>query len=180
MDTTVRPNTVCQTCGKCCHQNCCVNHRIDPEYIKGCSAFSGRDNCGVCGHKYTSHTHAGIVWNTVIDSTFHVDKAMKKKYEEAKSDEQGKQILLQQVKNEQQKCEGDLASLKYRIIDCIKEFEDIAMEKDYLRLTQNQIFVVQERIETAIDMQTKKQLQKLKTDLETEFNQLSILRKSQR
>ena len=108
-----------------------------------------------------------------------IDEGMKSKFEIAQSDQERAEMLYAELKNQKQSCEKEKLRLSNELLKEIKEFEDLGVARKYVKLIENQLAVIETRLEGMTGSESeylRKTLQESKKKLElvkgaqTEFN----------
>ena len=164
---TDRHYTLCGAahCHSNCHAPCWLPKSFDKEYFKNCAAMGGSNTCKVCGHSYHLHYHAETRYEKEEYTEELVDYKMKKKFEEAKTMEERATIFKQKLKLKRQASQQERQRLSERLLSTLEEFHKLGINRNYAKLLENQLAVVECRLEGSVGPETQ-DLRKTKDEVE--------------
>ena len=144
-------NTLCgyAGCHKNCHEACSLPKSLDNETFKFCWCMhvrGGNSTCQICGHYYTFHYHEKSLYKEIQEVEDLVDKKMKSKFEKTESDQEQAEMLYAKLENKKQSCRKERLRLFYELLHKIKEFEDLGVARNYVKLIKNQLAVIETRL----------------------------------
>ena len=147
---TDRHNTLCGEKG--CHSNCHLDcydlpKSFDKKAFKDCAAMGGGTNCTKCGHSYVVHYHSEVKFEFVTEEVDLIDHATRQLFEAAKDMEKVKDILLKDLKNRKGASIEKMRVLSVKMNVTIEEFERLGISRNYAKLLENQIAVIEHRLE---------------------------------
>ena len=108
----------------------------------------GEDTCqeSGCGHHYTYHYHEHALFKEVHEVKHFVDEEMQSKFKKATSDQERFEMLNAELKNQKQACEKERQRLSNDLLHKIKEFEELGVARNYVKLIENQLAVIETRL----------------------------------
>ena len=148
-------NTLCGHPG--CYSNCHIHcddlsKSFDKNVFKSCWCMAGGDTCvrssenpNGCGHSYRYHYHNEVRFEKRIEKV--VDPEMKKKFEEAKTVEERAQVAKREFERKKKESEDKKKQLSKHLATAIEEFEELGINRSYLLLLENQLFVTKHYLE---------------------------------
>ena len=162
-----RHNMLCAYpyCNSNCQQPCTLPKSLDREVFKRCACIDNDGKCNKCGHDYRFHYHGEMLFQIEEYTTNTIDKAMKTKFEEAKSMEERKSILKKQLEDQRKKSEADRRKLSDQVLLIIEEFQKLAVGRNYAKVIENQLAVINVRLEGEVGPHTD-DLRKMQKELE--------------
>ena len=186
--STDHHNTLCghPECYSNCHIHCNLPKSMDKNAFKSCWCMRGGDKTicvqstdkpkGGCGHSYRYHYHNEVRFEKRIEKV--VDPEMKKKFEEAKTVEARAQVAKREFERKKQESEDKKKQLSKHLVTAIEEFEELGINRSYLLLLENQLFVIEQYL--AAEEGQKDHLNNTKEELVRKIlvllaNQLSIV-----
>lgn len=149
VDKTNYHNTLCgyKDCHSNCHEHCGLSKSFDKEVFKYCACMRGANNtCSVCGHDYTYHYHDEALFTEVEVVKDLIDGEMQKKFEQAKNDEDRAQMLYKELEDQKQASKDTRRRLSRELLQKIKEFEELGVARNYAKLIENQLAVIETRL----------------------------------
>ena len=157
VDKTSNHNTLCgyAGCHSNCHEECSLPKSYDKEMFKSCWCMRGNTTCQECGHYYTYHYHNEVLFRRSEEVEDLVDEKMKSKFDKAKSDQERAEILYAKLENQKQSCERERRRLSNELLHKIKEFEELGVARNYVKLIENQLAVIETRLEGTIDSESE-------------------------
>ena len=164
---TVGHNTLCghPNCYSNCHVSCSLPKRYEKEKFKNCADMGDGDTCKRCHHRYDCHYHNEVTFEEVEEHVLKVDGEMKRKYNEAKRDEDKARIVRANLEAEKRKSEDEKRKLSQQLLHAIEEFETLGISRNYLKVLENQLNVINQYLEGEIGRKTE-HLRKTKEELE--------------
>ena len=164
---TSRHNTLCgyPNCYSNCHTPCNLPKQYEKEKFRDCAAMGGHDTCTRCHHSYDYHYHNEVMFKEVEEDVLKVDDKMKRKYNEAKSNEEKARIMREDLENKKRKSEDKKKRLSEQLLHTIEEFEALGISRNYLKVLENQLCVVNEYLEGEEGPKAK-HLEKIKKEME--------------
>ena len=146
---TDRHNTLCgaKGCHSNCHLPCYLPKSFDKQAFKGCAAMGGGTRCKKCGHSYDLHYHNEVMFKLVTEEIELIDPKTRQLFEAAKDMEKAKDILLKGLKNKKQGSIEKRRALSVKMNYTIIEFERLGISRNYAKLLENQIAVINQRLE---------------------------------
>ena len=164
---TSRHNTLCGApgCYSNCHISCNLDKSFDKRVFLSCWCIVG-ENCRVCGHHYEAHFHDERRHEEEEYTTEWVDETMKKKFEDAKSMEERNKILKDDLAKKRVASEKKRKELSEQLLKTIEEFQKLGVTRNYAKLLENQLTLVNQHIEAATDTTKAEDLRKTKEELE--------------
>ena len=172
VDKTSSHNTLCGYAG--CHSNCHVGCGLpklfDKEMFKKCACIRGQNNtCSRCGHSYVHHYHDEALFREEKEVKDLVNEEMKSKFEKAKSDQERAQLLYAELENQKQSCDMERLRLSNELLHKIKEFEELGVARNYVKLIENQLTVIETRLEGKTGSESK-HLRKTREELKKKLD----------
>ncbi len=159
-------NTLCGTkgCHSNCHESCSLPKTLDKEGFKSCWCIEGDGMCRVCGHSYTYHYHEESLFRQedVVQDLIADD--MKDKFKKAESDEERAKMLYNNLEQELQKSIATRKQLSVKLSKDIAEFESLGAARNYTKLIENQLAVIESHLEGTVGTDTD-DLRKTKDEL---------------
>ena len=167
VDKTQYHNTLCRysQCESNCHEMCSLPKSLDYETFLRCACMGSNSICKVCHHSYTYHYHGESLFREVEETKDLVDDEMRQKFEEAKDAEEQAQILYKELKRQKEESITERERLSVELMDNISEFEELGVARNYIKLIENQIAVIETRLKGTIGKQCQ-QLRNTKIELE--------------
>ena len=164
---TDRHYTLCgySHCHSNCHAPCWLQKSFDKEDFKNCAAMDDSNMCKECGHSYHLHYHAESRYEKEEYTVELVDYEMKKKFEEAKTMEERATIFKQKLKCKREASQQERQRLSERLLSTLEEFHKLGINRNYAKLLENQLAVVECRLEGSVGPQTQ-DLRKTKHEIE--------------
>ena len=149
---TSRHNTLCAhpKCYSNCHEPCYLDKSLDKESFKSCGGFGSGNYCKKCGHHYRFHYHDELIFEKVTDVKEFVDESMKKQFEEAKSNEEIAESLRRKFDSQRKSSENQRKKLSIELLTVIDEFQKLGLSRNYVKILEDQLFVIQQRLEGEI------------------------------
>ncbi|KIK53796.1 hypothetical protein GYMLUDRAFT_178498 [Collybiopsis luxurians FD-317 M1] len=139
-NTGATHNTLC-VAGSCyhnCHIDCGVGFTLDRATLgDNCQAFfnstgSGLQcRCTVCGHLAEDHQHYRSKWVKKIKDDKRTDEGAKKRYDDAKTEAEKIEILMEGVEKEIQGLEQDIIDLEKELGDLCERYNDLALSGSF-------------------------------------------------
>jgi hypothetical protein len=151
-------NALCGYAG--CHSNCLERWSLpksfDKEVFKSCPVMQGANNtCIVCGHSYIYHYHDEVLFKQVEEVKHLIDKDMQSKFEKAKIDQEHAQLLYIELEKQKQSCKMERLRLSIELLHKIKEFEELGMARNYVKVIENQLAVIETRLKGTIGSESE-------------------------
>ena len=164
---TDRHNTLCSArgCFSNCHAPCTLPKSLDKEVIKRCASMDASDVCTVCHHPYKLHYHQEIEHKKESEEVEFIDEETQRRFLEAKGTEEGKRILLSKCMQKRSAAIEERKRLTQQLHDTIIEFQELGISRNYAKLLENQIAVIEQRLE-AEPGEESKDLREVKEKLE--------------
>ena len=149
---TTRHNTLCgePNCYSNCHTPCSLSKSFDKERFKSCGAIGSNNHCNKCGHHYRSHYHNEVMFEKVTEIKEFVDKRMKEQFEKAESNEEIAQSLRKKFDSQRESSENERKKLSIELLSVIDEFQKLGLSRNYVKILEDQLFVIQQRLEGEI------------------------------
>ena len=162
-------NTLCgyASCYSNCHVRCSeLAKSLDKELFKSCYCMQGTNTCTVCGHYYIYHYHE----HCLFKQRDFINEEMRSKFEKAKNDQERAEMLYAELENQKQSCKKEILWLSNELLDKIKEFEELGVARNYVKLIETQLAVIETRLESTVgsereDLQKTQEALKKKLDL---------------
>ena len=151
IDTKPVHNTLCgaDNCQSNCHLQCRLPMSFDNvEVLKNCACVDcgKREYCMECGHHIKYHKHARVKWEQKTETVELIDSIMQQKFEEAASMEDRAEALKEGLEKQRQDSEAKRQVLSVQLLDKIEEFEKLGCCRNYIKLIESQIEVIELRI----------------------------------
>ena len=164
---TDRHYTLCGAahCHSNCHAPCYLPKSFEKKDFKNCAAMDDSNMCKECGHSYRLHYHAETCYEKEEYTEELVDYEMKKKFEEAKTMEERATIFKQKLKRKRQASQLERQRLSERLLSTLEEFHKLGINRNYAKLLENQLAVVECRLEGSVGPETQ-DLRKTKDEIE--------------
>ena len=142
-----------------CHSNCqmraFVPKSFDKEVFKHCACMGGSDTCKVCGHSYLMHYLTEVMYKTEEYTEEFVDDEMKKKFERARTMYERETVIKEVLKREREASQRERLRLSDHLLLTLEEFHKLSINRSYAKLLENQLAVVQYRLEGSVGPETK-------------------------
>ena len=151
IDTTPVHNTLCgaDNCQSNCHLQCRLPMSFDNvEVLKNCACvdYGKREDCMECGHHIKYHKHAHMKWEQKTETVELINNEMQQKFEEAASMEDRAKALKEGLEKQRRDSEAKRQVLSAQLLDKIEEFEKLGSCRNYIKLIESQIGVIELRI----------------------------------
>ena len=149
VEKTSYHNTLCgySDCHSNCHVRCGLPKSFNKEVFKNCACMGGSYNtCSVCGHGYTYHYHDEALFKEVEVVKDLIDKDMQAKFQQATNAEERAQILYMELERQMQDSKNVRRRLSSELLQKIKDFEELGVAKNYVKLIENQLAVIETRL----------------------------------
>ena len=94
---------------------------------------------------------------------------MRSKFEKAKNDQERAEMLYVELENQKQSCKNELLQLSNELLHKIKEFEELGVARNYVKLIETQLAVIETRLESTVGSERedlRKTQEKLKKKLD--------------
>ena len=170
-------HTLCgaRDCYSNCHSpcNCRLKKSFDKSVLRKCSSMNPDGYCKQCGHSYMLHYHNEVMHKKVVEETEMIDEEVRRRFLEADDMEQMKRILLHGYREKILKSIKESNLLTNQLCIMIIEFQNIGIIRSYTKLLENQIAVIEQRLEGEIG-DAAKNLRDVKTKLEMELRVVQI------
>ena len=165
---TDRHNTLCAAaeCTSNCHDPCNLEKSVDKSVFKSCACMQGGEDCVVCGHHYTYHYHFEQRYEEVVKEKQFVDESMKQKFHEASTMEERAQIFKENNEAKLRSSERKRKELSGRLLRLIEEFQKLGMTRNYTKVVENQVAVINLRLEGTSEPEKMQDLRQTKEELE--------------
>ena len=75
-----------------------------------------------------------------------IDEGIQSKFEKAKSNQERAQLLYAELENQKQSCKKERLRLSNELLHKIKEFEELGVARNYVKLIENQLAVIETRL----------------------------------
>ncbi len=164
---TAKHNTLCGApdCYSNCHFECTLPKLFDKEEFKHCGALDGNDHCQICGHHYKYHYHNEVRFEEEAYEKEYVDEDMQRRFKEAETMEQRASILKKKLEDQLWESEEKKQKLSDQLLAKISEFQELGINRNYAKLLENQLAVIELRIQGTTGREDK-HLRKTKQELE--------------
>ena len=153
---TPSPNTLCgeKNCYSNCHTPCYLDKSFDKESFKSCAAIGPGNYCNICGHHYRSHYNNEVIFEKVTEVIEFVDENMKRQFEKAESNEEIAESLRKKFDSQRESSENERKKLSIELLSVIDEFQKLGISRNYVKILEDQLFVIQQRLEGEIGENT--------------------------
>jgi GTP-binding protein EngB required for normal cell division len=151
-------NTLCgyADCHSNCHKGCGLSKSYDKDIFKNCSVMQGENNtCTACGHSYMYHYREQGLFKEVEEVKDLIDQEMQSKFEKAKSDQQHAQLFYIELEKQKQSCKMERLRLSIELLHKIKEFEELGVARNYVKVIENQLAVIETRLKDTIGSESE-------------------------
>ena len=171
---TQRHNTLCgaKGCYSNCHEPCDLPKSFEIEDFKKCWCIHNSEtgvDCCQCGHPYSLHYHNEVRWEEEKETKkLVIDDETKEKFDKAKSMEEKARIVKQKLEHDKTKSEQEREMLSECFLKTVQEFQTLGINRNYLKLLENQLAMIKHRLEGANGQETQ-DLRKTKVKLEKEI-----------
>ena len=169
IEKTSYHNTLCgyADCHSNCHERCSdITIPIHKEALKSCRCMQGANTCRVCGHSYIYHYHNKCLFKQVEDI---INDEMRSKFEKAKNDQERAEMLYVELENQKQSCKNELLRLSSELLRKIKEFEELSVARNYVKLIETQLAVIETRLESTVGSE-REDLRKTQEELKKKLD----------
>eukprot|EP00731_Ephydatia_muelleri_P017206 Em0010g304a len=170
-------NTICSApnCNSNCHISCCLSKTLDKENLRSCTCMDkGNDyKCKQCGHSYLDHFHSESVFEIREEENILTDKERKRKFEEAKTQEELCVMINAEYNAKLELCKEYMENKKVVLIATVERFEALGSSPSYEKLLECQVYVLDQSINAQQRGDDLQLLKATKKDLE---DKLSIVR----
>ena len=169
-------HTLCgaKNCYSNCHSPCnCFKTSPDKSVLRTCSSMNPDGYCKQCGHSYALHYHNEIMHKKVVEETEMIDEEAQRRFLEADNIERRKRILLHGYREKTLKSIKESSLLSNQLCIMIIEFQKIGITRSYAELLENQIAMIQEKLEGEIG-DAVKDLRDMKNELERELQVVQL------
>ena len=167
MVTTNLHNTLCgvEGCYSNCHAPCVLDMSFMKAVFKSCKSHGGSDHCKVCGHHYTKHYHAKIMFITETVEKDFINVSMRKEFEDAQTQEERAGIIFSELEKQLEDSKAERDKLSKKLLVTINEFQTLGINRNYVLLIESQLRVIETRLEGTVGPEAA-DLQKTKEALE--------------
>ena len=141
-------NILCgaRECFHLCQENCSLPKSFNKEGFKSAACMNG-DYCRVCGHHYTFHYHDEIRF--VLDSYEQplIDEDMQKQFNEASNKVDEFWHITTKLTKKKEESIDEKRALSRQLRLTIDEFQNLGVNRNYIKVMENQLAVVNHRLE---------------------------------
>ena len=164
---TDRHNTLCgaRGCHSNCHIPCNLDKAFDKEVFRHCRSMSGGTTCTVCGHSYRLHYHNEVKFEKKVEEVELIDEKTRAQFEKAKDMEEMKWVILTGLEKKRDESIKKRKQLSKKLQATILEFEELGISRNYAKLLDNQIAIIEHRLEGEVGDEAD-DLRKVKEELE--------------
>ena len=164
-------NTLCgaPNCYSNCHAPCHLDKSFDKECFKHCASIKPHDHCKKCGHSYKFHYHNEIKFKKVTEKIEIIDKETQQRFQRAKDMEEAKCIFLAGLQQEELRAKEQRRLYLRQLYEKIVEFHKLGITRNYAKLLENQIAMIEHRLEGQGGEDTATDLREVKEKLETQL-----------
>lgn len=143
---TKNHNTLCshRGCYSNCHISCGLTKTLDKANLLQCACMRG-NTCRVCGHSYLDHFHTEALFER------RENDSMKKYKEAIYTAEQLLAALDTEATKAKEEAEKKMAHLSAMLLTKMSEFEGLSTASSYVKCVENQLYVIDQRIEALQD-----------------------------
>ena len=165
-------NTLCAYagCHSKCHKTCSeLAKSYDKEMLKSCHCMQGANTCRVCGHSYMYHYHEKGLFKQVEEVQDFINEEMRSKFEKAKNNLERAKMLYAELENQYQSYKKEILRLSNELLHKIKEFEELSVARNYVKLIETQLAVIDTRLKGTVGSERedlRKTQEKLKKKLD--------------
>lgn len=147
-ETARHHNTLCghSNCYSTCHEHCNLEKSFDKEVFKYCWALQG-ETCRICHHSYKIHFHDEVKMVQKTEKREIIDESMRSKFYAAKSTEEQAALLKSSLKFQKRNSEKKRKDLSAQLLLTIEEFHQLGLNRNYSKVLENQLYVVEQRLE---------------------------------
>ena len=172
---TPRHNTLCgaKGCYSNCHTPCYLDKAFDKEVFRKCASMGGGTECTECGHSYVLHHHDEVEHVLEAEQVEMIDKPTKKRFEEAESMEERARIFVDSLNQKQKISERTRKTLSEELLLTIEDFQKLGVNRNYIKVLENQLLVVNHRLEGETGDKAK-HLQEVKKKIEKELKVVKV------
>ena len=173
---TSRHNTLCgaKGCYSNCHTPCHLDKAFDKEVFRNCRSMGGGTECTECGHSYMLHYHDEVEHVLEAEQVEMIDKPTKKRFEAAKSMEERARIFVDSLNQKQKISERTRKTLSEELLLTIEDFQKLGVNRNYIKVLENQLLVVNHRLEGETGDKAK-HLQEMKKKIEKELKVVKVI-----
>ena len=149
-DVTVKRNTVCGACCSNCHVPCQLESVFRFPKVKKCRIFGlkGSNHCKECGHEASHHYHSKTMFRKVTETKEVIVDAMKRNFDSAETDEERARMLIEELERNRKRSQHKRELLSQELLQTLDDFSQLGVSRNYKKLLENQISVIEERIES--------------------------------
>ena len=166
-------NTLCgaPNCYSICHEGCGLPKSMDKEQFWYCATIKSNGYCEerLCGHHYTYHFHDECKYIEVSEDKEYIDETTRAKFLAAKSEEEQKKIIQQQLQKQRDECSRKKQEISATLQVKIAEFQTIGLNRSYVKLMQSQLLLVREYIAGEKNLEGAASLKEIEKMLEKEI-----------
>ena len=134
-------------CFSNCHGPCYLPKSFEKDGLKRCKSMRGGDFCTVCHHSYKLHYHTEVRHEQQSEEVEVIDKETQRRFLEAKSTEEGKRVILSRCKQSRLVVIEMRKILTHQLHDTIAEFQELGISRNYAKLLDNQIAMIDHRLQ---------------------------------
>ena len=160
-------NTLCgvKGCYSNCHAPCYLDKTFKKSVLRTCASHDGGTHCKVCGHHYTEHYHNEVMFQPEAEESDFIDEDMRNEFETSQSQEERAGILFKELEKQLKDSMAKRDRLSQKLLEAIDEFETLGIGRNYAKLIENQLRVIESRLEGTVGPEAA-DLKKTKEDLE--------------
>ena len=155
--STDRHNTLCGAtgCYSNCHIPCYLDKSFDKAMFKHCASMRGGDYCVECGHHYNVHYHNEVEHVEEEYVKEFIDEDMRRQFQSAQSMEELAHILKQKLNSEREVSEQKRKEFSDQLLLTIEDFQKLGVTRNYAKVLENQLAVVEHRLKGDTGKKTK-------------------------
>ena len=151
--TTRDHNTLCgfNGCHSNCHVSCGLPKTLDKSNLLSCSCMNG-NTCSVCGHPYDAHFHLEILHEKKTATNVAEDVSAKKALQaDMKSIDDHISALDSEGTRVTKETRDEMDFISANMLTKLHEFEELSSASSYVKCVENQLCVVEQKIESVQD-----------------------------
>ncbi len=150
VESSDRHNTLCgfKGCYSNCHVPCYLAKSLKKEAFKNCASIrNDGEICSKCSHSYTYHYHDEVTFKQQEETHDLIADGMKDNFEKAENDEERATILYTNLERKVKNSKAKRQQLSEKLSNDIIEFESLGVARNYTKLIENQLAVIECHLE---------------------------------
>eukprot|EP00731_Ephydatia_muelleri_P012011 Em0006g905a len=162
---TSNHNTLCgfNGCRSNCHVSCGLPKTLDKSNLLSCCCMNG-NTCRVCGHPYDAHSHLELLHEKKTETKIVEDVNAKNTLQaDKKSIDDHISALDSEAARVKKETQDEMAFLSANLLTKLHEFEELSSASSYMKCVENQLCVIEQKIESVQDDDDRSIMSDLRT-----------------